>query len=167
MGSIVRLSIKPHIAGEMGLPKQAVLSLRVTLDGAEGDYNRYRTEKLGGDRDQALLVVTQDLLAALASAGWPVHPGDLGENVTVSGIREAELRPGVRLQMGEVTVAITKPCDPCTELYTLPYVGEKRGPAFLEATSGRRGWYAKVLTPGEITAHSTVSWSSPDASEVE
>ena len=94
MGSIVRLSIKPHVAGEVGLPKQAVLSLRVTLDGAEGDYNRYRTEKLGGDRDQALLVVTQDLLAALAAAGWPVHPGDLGENVTVSSQNTVTGRAG-------------------------------------------------------------------------
>jgi MOSC domain-containing protein YiiM len=157
MGSIVRLSVKPEVAGEVGLPKHAVPSLRVTLDGAEGDYNRYRTHKLGGDRDQALLVVTQELLTVLAADGWPVHPGDLGENVTISGIREDDLRPGVRLQVGEVTVAITKPCDPCTELFTLPYVGPERGPAFLAATAGRRGWYAKVLIPGEITAHSPVT----------
>jgi len=162
MGSIVRLSVKSQAAGEVGLPKHAVPSLRVALDGAEGDYNSYRTRKLGGDRDQALLVVTQELLTALAADGWPVHPGDLGENVTVSGIREDDLRPGVRLQMGEVTVAITKPCDPCAELYTLPYVGEERGPAFLAATTGRRGWYAKVLTPGEITAHSSVTLRCPD-----
>jgi MOSC domain-containing protein YiiM len=162
MGSIVRLSIKPEVAGMVGLPKHAVASLRVTLDGAEGDYNNYRTRRLAGDRDQALLVVTQELLIALAADGWPVRPGDLGENVTVSGIREGDLRPGVQLQMGEVTVAITKPCDPCTELFTLPYVGEERGPAFLAATAGRRGWYAKVLTPGEITAHSSVTLRSPE-----
>ncbi len=160
MGSIVRLSVKPQVAGELGLPKRAVPSLRVTLDGAEGDYNRYRTRKLKGDRDQALLVVTQELLTALAAEGWPVHPGDLGENVTVSGIREDDLRPGVRLQMGEVTVAITKPCVPCTELYSLPYVANERGPAFLAATAGRRGWYARVLTPGEITARSSVTLES-------
>ena len=64
-------------------------------------------------RDQTILVVTLGLLAALTVEGWPVQPGDLGENLTISGIRESELRPGVRLHLGEASLAITKPCDPC------------------------------------------------------
>lgn len=160
MGAIVQLSIKAQVPGQVGFPKRAVPILRVTPDGAEGDYNHYRTRKLEGDRDQALLVVTQDLLAALNAEGWPVRPGDLGENLTVSGIREEELRPGAGLQVGEVSITITKPCDPCTELYTLPYIGTERGPAFLKATAGRRGWYAKVLTPGEITPEASVTLTS-------
>lgn len=163
MGNVVRLSVKSQVPGEVGLPKHAVPFLRVTVDGVEGDYNHYRTHRLGGDRNQALLVVTQELLTALGAEGWPVQPGDLGENLTVAGISEAHLRPGVRLQIGPVTVAITKPCDPCTALYSLPYVGDERGPAFLAATAGRRGWYAKVLTPGEITPHSVVTLGSAAA----
>jgi MOSC domain-containing protein YiiM len=63
----------------------------------------------------------------------------------------------VQLRVGEVSVVITKPCEPCTELYTLPYIGEARGPAFLKAAMDRRGWYARVLAPGSIAAGSPVS----------
>jgi MOSC domain-containing protein YiiM len=157
MGTVARVSVKPRISGEVGLPKGAVPSLRVTLDGAEGDYNNYRARTLGGDRDQALLLVTEDLLESLRDEGWPVQPGDLGENLTLTGIREADLGPGVQLRVGEVSVVITKPCEPCTELYTLPYIGEARGPAFLKAAMDRRGWYARVLAPGSIAAGSPVS----------
>jgi MOSC domain-containing protein YiiM len=159
MAAIVQLSVKPQVPGQAGLPKRAVPILRITPDGAEGDYNHYRTRKRGGDRDQAVLVVTQDLLSALTAEGWPVQPGDLGENLTISGLREADLGPGVRLQVGEVSLAITKRCDPCTELYNLPYVGKERGPAFLEAMAGSRGWYAKVLAPGVLRPGATVTLS--------
>lgn len=147
---ISQLSVKPRVPGEHGLPKHPVPTLRVGPDGAEGDHNNYRSRKLHGDRDQALLLVTQDLLATLGQEGWPVAAGDLGENLTLAGVLEAELAPGVELRIGPVAVMVTKPCDPCTELYTLPYVGDLRGPKFLEATIGRRGWYAKVVAGGTL-----------------
>ena len=42
-------------------------------------------------------------------------------------------------------------CDPCTNLYALSYVGEKRGPKFIETTNNRRGWYARVLKEGSVS----------------
>lgn len=147
---ISQLSVKPRVPGEHGLPKHPVPTLRVGPEGAEGDHNNYRSRKLPGDRDQALLLVTEDLLATLGQEGWPVAPGDLGENLTLAGVREAELAPGVELRIGPVAIIVTKPCDPCTELYTLPYVGDLRGSEFLETTMGRRGWYARVLEGGTL-----------------
>lgn len=150
-GRIARLSVKPRIPGEHGLPKHPVPTLRVSPEGAEGDYNNYRRRKLPGDRDQALLLVTQDLLETLRQDGWPVAPGDLGENLTLTGIPEKELAPGVGLRIGPVAIEISKPCDPCTELYTLPYVGDLRGAEFLETTVGRRGWYGRVVSGGVLS----------------
>ena len=144
-GSIARVSIKPRVPGEVGLPKAAVPVLAVSAAGADGDYNRYRMESLAGDPDQALLLVTEDLLATLHAAGWPVAAGDLGENVTLRGLAESALGPGVRLESGAVRLEVTKPCVPCRELFTLPYVGPERGPAFLKAATGRRGWYAREI----------------------
>lgn len=149
-GSIARVSIKGRVPGEVGLPKAAVPVLLVSAAGAEGDYNRYRMESLAGDPEQALLLVTEDLLATHQAAGWPVAAGDLGENVTLRGIPESVLGPGVRLESGAVRLEVTKPCVPCRELYTLPYLGSERGPAFLKAATGRRGWYARVLDGGEL-----------------
>lgn len=160
-GVVSRLGIKPKVMGEVGLPKREVPRLRVTPAGAEGDYNHYRSTELHGDPEQALLVVTEDLLAQLAEAGWPVAPGDLGENLTLRGIRESVLRAGVQLAIGPVRIVLTKPCDPCTNLYALPYIGPERGPAFLKATVGRRGWYAGVLEEGEIRAGAAVTLRAP------
>ncbi len=148
--SIARVSIKGRVPGEVGLPKAAVPVLSVSPAGAAGDYNRYRMESLAGDPDQALLLVTEDLLATLNAAGWPVAPGDLGENVTLRGIAESALRAGVRLEADAVRLEVTKACVPCRELYTLPYVGTERGPAFLKAATGRRGWYARALAGGGL-----------------
>lgn len=155
--SIARLAIKPKIAGEVGLPKREVPALRLSAAGAEGDYNHYRTTELHGDPDQAVLVVTEDLLAQLGREGWPVQPGDLGENLTLHGVPESSLSAGVTLQIGAVTVMLTRPCDPCANLYALPYVGRRRGPEFLKATVGRRGWYGRVVAPGEILTGAPVT----------
>ena len=125
-GRVLQLSAKPETPGEFGLPKRAVPELFVSATGAAGDFNRYRTEQLLGDRDQALLLMTQDLLDTLRSEGWPVERGDLGENLTLGGVPESSLAPGVRLRLGQVELQISKPCDPCSETYSLPYIGPER-----------------------------------------
>jgi MOSC domain-containing protein YiiM len=60
------------------------------------------------------------------------------------------------MRIGDVELEISKPCDPCTETYSLPYIGEARGPAFVRALVGRRGWYARVLTGGRLTLETPV-----------
>lgn len=149
-GRILQLSSKSKTPGEHGLPKRAVSELRLTPAGAEGDYNHYRTTQLAGDPDQAILLMTEEVLVQLRAEGWPVHPGDLGENITLDQVPEVALRPGARVQLGEVALEVTKACDPCTELTALPYVGSARGPEFVRTLVRRRGWYARVLVPGLV-----------------
>jgi MOSC domain-containing protein YiiM len=156
-GYVIQLNTKPRTPGEHGLPKRAVERIGFTTDGLAEDYNHYRTTKLESNPDQAVLVLSEDVLTQLQEEGWPVRPGDLGENVTLGGISETALRPGVRLTLGAVLLELTKACDPCTELYVLPYVGESRGPAFVRTLQARRGWYAKVLTPGVVEAGAPVT----------
>ena len=159
-GRIVQLHRKPKQGRERGLPKPAVGELIITTNGVEGDFNRWRTEKAEGDPDQAVLLLNEEILVDLRAEGWPVQPGDLGENVTLADLSEDALEPGARVQLGEVVLEVSKACDPCTVLYTLPYVGKERGPAFVRTMHGRRGWYARVLqggtvrpeTPVEVTA---------------
>ena len=149
-GRIASLSVKPRTAGEPGLPKQPVAALRVTAAGAEGDYNRYRAEKLQGDPDSAILLLTSDVLEALRQEGWTVAPGHLGENVLLEGIANTAFSPGRRVRIGAVLLEVSRACDPCSELYTLPYVGRARGPEFVRTLQGRRGWYARVLAEGTL-----------------
>jgi len=158
-GTVSRLSVKPQTKGQRGLPKHAVPRLRVSSAGAEGDYNHYRTTKVQGDPDLAILVLTEEVLAALQREGWPVRPGDLGENLTLAGVAEASLKPGTRLSIGAAVLEVSQACDPCTETYVLPYVGKERGPEFVRTLVGRRGWFARVLSPGTIATGDPVSVS--------
>jgi MOSC domain-containing protein YiiM len=155
-GIVLRTSIKPRTPGQRGLPKPSVPSLEVTPRGAVGDFNNYRAGQMPDDLDQALLLLTEEVLHDLQSEGWPVQPGDLGENLTLAGVPERMLAPGVTLRIGDVLVEVTLACDPCTTLYGLPYVGRERGPEFLRRLNGRRGWYARVLQPGLVTPGSPV-----------
>lgn len=149
-GRIVQLSLKPKEGRARGLPKRAVAELTITSDGVLGDYNRWRTEQADGDPDQAVLLVTTEDLASLRADGWPVEPGELGENLTVAGLPAGSLGAGARLRVEDVVLEVSKACDPCTILYGLPYVGMERGGTFLHAVRGRRGWFARVVRGGVV-----------------
>ena len=149
-GRVHALHRKPERPDERGLPKIAVAEAIVTARGMEGDFNRWRHEKLADDPRNALLVVPLETLNDLEREGWPVRPGDLGENVTSVGLGYDTFAPGGRFLIGEAVVEVTKPCEPCRYLFGLPYVGAALGPAFLKTMVGRRGWYAAVLRPGRI-----------------
>lgn len=155
-GTVRRLSVKPRTPGERGLPKQAVSTLTITPAGAEGDYNHYRTTKVHGDANLAILLLTEEVLEGLRRDGWPVQPGDLGENVTLADVPEASLKPGSRVTIGDVVLEVSEACDPCSETYVLPYVGRERGPEFVRTLMGRRGWFARVLAGGTIASGAEV-----------
>lgn len=141
---------KPETPGEHGLPKPEVPVARVTRRGMEGDFNRWRHETQSDNADMALLVLPMETIADLNREGWPIRPGDLGENITTEGIPYGELRPGRRFSVGSAEFEVTKACTPCDNLLLLPYVGAAKGKQFLATMIDRRGWYARVVRDGEI-----------------
>jgi len=149
-GEIQQINVKPQIKGEHGLPKKRVDSAFVVRAGLEGDFNVYRHEELLDDPDQALLIMPIETIRELNSEGWPIKPGDLGENFTTSGIPYQAFSVGKVFAAGRVRFQITKACDPCDNLFLLPYVGTAKGSDFLKVMLGRRGWYAKVLEEGHV-----------------
>jgi len=145
---VQQINVKPDIRGEVGLPKMPINTANVTFSGIDGDYNRFRKKKKDNDPDMAIMIISTDILFELNQEGWPVQPGDLGENLTLSGMDYGSIEPGQQYKIGDVTLEISFICDPCSNLYALPYVGEDRGPEFIKTLMNRRGWYARVLTPG-------------------
>jgi MOSC domain-containing protein YiiM len=160
-GRVVQLHLKPREGRARGLPKRPVRHLHITPEGAQGDFNRWRTETAHGDPDQAILLLSAEILADLRAEGWPVQAGELGENLTLAGLPADALRPGAQVHLGEVVLEVSKPCDPCTVLYTLPYVGPERGPAFLRTLHGRRGWFTRVLRGGAVYPDTPVEVTHP------
>jgi MOSC domain-containing protein YiiM len=163
-GHIIRLHRKPKEGRARGIPKRPADELVITREGVEGDFNRWRTEKAGGDPDQAVLLLGEEVLAELRAEGWPVEAGHLGENLLIGGLPAAALAPGVRLRAGGVELEIRKRCDPCVVLYGLPYVGVERGAAFVRTLRGRRGWFARVLQGGVLEVGMAVT-CHPERSE--
>ena len=68
-----------------------------------------RAAGLGWHRvpDQAVLLLEEEHLIALRVEGWPVRPGDLGENLLVAGLPASEWRVGARLRLGEAALEWT------------------------------------------------------------
>lgn len=149
-GRVVGLHRKPEVPGERGLPKRPVPTIDVRSEGVDGDYNRWRQTERHGDPDYALLLLPAETIEELNREGWPIRPGDLGENITTRGIPYSDLGPPHRFRFGEMTAEASKACAPCDNLYLLPYVGREKGPEFLRTTVGRRGWYARVVAPGTV-----------------
>lgn len=149
-GTVHQINRKPETPGEHGLPKVPVSEALLTPTGLAGDFNRYRHEEKHDDPGMALLIMPLETLEQLGREGWPVRPGDFGENITSVGLAYDAFAPGARFRIGGARVEITKPCTPCDNLYLLPYVGPARGPEFLKVTLGRRGWYARVLEGGPV-----------------
>ena len=73
-------------------------------------------------------------------------PGEVKENLTVSGIELMKLEPGRRLRVGRAaTLEITKPCSPCSRM-------EEIRKGLLKELAGRRGMLARVVGGGIIRA---------------
>jgi MOSC domain-containing protein YiiM len=142
------VNLKPEVHGERGLPKTPVDRALVRRTGLVGDFNKYRHEEAHDDPAMAVLLMPIETIQELNKEGWPIKPGDIGENFTTLGISYDSFAPGKRFKIGKVVVTITKPCEPCSNLYLLPYVGKDKD--VVKAMSRRRGWYAIVEQEGEV-----------------
>lgn len=140
-GTVAQLSIS-----DGGVPKSAVESVDVGLRGVLGD--RQAVRKHHGRPFQALSLWSAEVIEALQAEGHPVQAGSTGENVTVSGLDWASLRPGARVLVGEVLCEISVWALPCRKIdwcFTgrSDRIDHARNPGWSRA-------YAWVLEPGTI-----------------
>jgi MOSC domain-containing protein YiiM len=144
-----------------GVPKYAVPEAWATPLGLEGDGHA-RPQFHGGPK-QALLLVSGEDLEKLRGDGWPLFPGALGENLTISGLDFRRVRAGQRYRAGESVLEITKVRQPCE---TLSVYGEGIQSAVFDravksgdSTSpkwGLAGFYASVAQPGLIRTNDII-----------
>jgi MOSC domain-containing protein YiiM len=144
--------------------KNAKNSLFVEKEGVADDYNHYRTVALDSTPTRAVSIVTTDVMTALAHH-FSIKDGDLGENMLVGGILFDDIQVHEHYKVGhDVILQVTEPMIPCANLCKLPCINnESLSPKeriekcrtlleFLDAPGdGFRGWYAQVITGGEIT----------------
>ena len=86
-------------------------------------------------------------------------PGFFGENLTVDGMLESDVRIGDIYRIGSAVVQVTQPRSPCFKLTA--HLGL---PGFAKTflASGRSGFYLRVLEEGDVGAGDAVELiSSP------
>jgi MOSC domain-containing protein YiiM len=143
-GTVARLH-----ASDGGVPKLPVDAVEVGLRGVVGD--RQADRRHHGRPLQALCLWSLEVIDALRAEGHPIEPGLAGENITLSGIDWATLRPGTQLRVGEVLAELSAWSTPC----------QKNAAWFADRDFRRMdhdlhpGWsraYAWVREPGRIRA---------------
>jgi MOSC domain-containing protein YiiM len=137
-----------------GVPKRPVPSARVEVGGVVGDHQADRRHHGGPDQD--LCLYSLEVIEALRAEGHPIEPGFAGENITIAGVDWSVMRPGRVLRLGDDLVAlITDDAIPCSK-----NAGWFRERDFRrmsqEQHPGWSRWYARVLTPGDISVGDTV-----------
>src|SRR6185369_3859148 len=87
-----------------GVPKLPRELCVVRTGGLEGD--RQRDLENHGGPDRAVSIYSLELIEALRAEGHPIAPGTIGENLTLAGLTWTDLKPGARLEIGEVLLEL-------------------------------------------------------------
>lgn len=142
VGAVAQLNVS-----DGGVPKKPVGSAEVGVRGLVGD--RQTSRRHHGRPLQALCLWSSEVIETLRGEGHPIGPGLAGENITLTGLDWATIRPGVQLRIGGVLAEISAYATPC----------EKNADWFRDREFNRMnhdrhpGWsraYAWVREPGTI-----------------
>jgi len=97
-----------------------------------------------GTRKRQILLIERETLDE-----FELQPGQVRENITVTGIKLAGLEPGTQLLVGASVLEVTLDCAPCEYIDTLK-------PGLRQRIDGRRGTLCRVVSGGEIQVGDTV-----------
>ena len=147
-GRVVQINVS-----QGGVPKLPVPAARVTRNGVEGDWQRDR--RYHGGPDRAVSIWSLEVIEALRAEGHPVVPGGAGENLTVSGLDWAAVRPGARLRIGDgadgVELEVTDFAAPCP-IIKANFSGGSFDRISDKSHPGSSRVYCRVLREGRIAA---------------
>jgi MOSC domain-containing protein YiiM len=122
MGSVIAVSLRSghHFSKTPGLSIRLLRGLGVAGDAHMGETVKHRSRVR---KDPTLPNLRQvhlihaELFDELRAKGFAVAPGELGENITTSGIDLLALPAGTRLHLGAIAVVeITGLRNPCSQI---------------------------------------------------
>jgi MOSC domain-containing protein YiiM len=154
-----------HAVVMSGIKKSSISNLDqanpvdIGLLGVQGDEQADLT--VHGGIEKAIYVYPHEhypfwnaLLSRELKTPFDLQPGAMGENLTITGLLEADVFVGDTLQIGDLQFIVTKLREPCFKFNAkMRYKGAAK--AMLQ--SGHCGWYVRVITPGTLIAGSQIS----------
>ncbi|MGX6450596.1 MOSC domain-containing protein [Brevibacterium paucivorans] len=135
-----------------GAHKNLVDAITVDVNGACGDEQG--NLKVHGGPEKALLLYTRDDYEQWTRDGYEFGPGNFFENITIDELRTSDIHLADTLHIGEVTVQVSQIRRPCT---TLAHRWNMKELPRLVQSTGRSGFYVRVLTPGTIRTNDPVT----------
>jgi MOSC domain-containing protein YiiM len=161
VGGVRRLPGRAEVrSGIVTRPAAGRVALRA--GGLDGDAQADPAVHGGPDR-AAYLYSTADLAWWTARLGRVVPPGMLGENLTVTGLRDDDVLIGDLIRVGGALVQPTSPREPCSKLGIR--MGDHRFPAHFRAAN-RCGFYVRVVEGGTVAAGDPVEVVARDPAGV-
>jgi MOSC domain-containing protein YiiM len=128
-----------------------VPELKLTELNLDGDRQADLT--VHGGVDKAVYVYPAAHYPAWAADGFEASLADFGENISLTGVTEDDVRIGDVWAWGDALVQVSQPRSPCFKLAMK--TGRKDVvPAMID--SGRSGWYLRVLRPGTVPTSGSV-----------
>ncbi len=102
-------------------------------------------------------MVTMEGLDELATQGFPLYPGALGENLTTRGLDRRSMRIGQRYRTPNAILQITKMREPCNTLSVYGpgiqhavFDAQVKAGDFSSPRWGLAGFYASVIQTGIV-----------------
>jgi len=105
-----------NVSENGGVPKLPIRAATIRFEGVEGDHNKFRTERKGGDPGRAVNLFSLERIEQLQAEGHSIKVGSTGENLTIEGVDWDELEVGTILKVGGATVELSEPCAPCWKI---------------------------------------------------
>ena len=143
MGAVLGIFIS-----DGGVPKKAVKSAQIDIEGLVGD--KQNDIKHHGGMMRAVCVLENEILTKLQSEGHPIMPGTTGENLLVEGYN---LGIGSIFTLGDAELEVVSAATPCKTIaasFTDGYFNRLSHKKYPRDTR----WYCKVLKPGSISISS-------------
>ena len=130
-----------HIARVKGTPSDPVQeATAISGLGLEGDRSAYE-----GNTRQVLFVDKEIL------DGAGLVPGQVKENITVTGMNVSQIRPGQVVTIGDaVTLEAVGDCEACGKMDAIRM-------GLMDEIQGKRGMLAKVINGGSIKVGDSVT----------
>ncbi|MBN9120368.1 MAG: MOSC domain-containing protein [Planctomycetes bacterium] len=151
MAHVVSIVYRPKGTGRPQDRYARVPTDRVQLieaHGIEGD-------RKAGSKKRQLNVMLAETLAELGQEGFKVGPGELGEQIVISGVDPAALVEGARIKLGAAVIEVGEPRTGCDRFEMIQ--GKPR-----HAAKGRLGTLARVIVGGAVAVGDPVEVLTAD-----
>ena len=144
-----------NISKQGGVPKLPIDKAEIKFEGVEGDFNRFRTERINSIGTRAVTLFSLEQIEKLKSEGHTIDVGTTGENITVEGVDWPTLEVGTRMMIGDAMIELSEPTAPCSKI----------GKSFIDGAFSRidhelelgwSRWSASVIEEGQVEVGSQV-----------